>query len=89
MQTDHVDGPGFVPPSNDDGYISPDLNLPSEDEDEEDKSVAKRSKLFHQENTGKSSLLTLSGTAKSLEEDEELALSLLWRRWYVSFSSMV
>ena len=90
MQTDHVGGPVVAPPSDDDddGYISPDFNLPSESEDEEleDIPAVKRSKYLHQgNNTGSPSLRTLNETVKSVDEDEELALSLLRRRRYVVF----
>ena len=84
MQNDRVGGPvlALPPPSDgddDDGYVSPDFDLPSESGDEEDNDLpaAKRSKILHGGNsTGNPSMRS----ALAVEEDEELALSLLRRR---------
>ena len=64
---------GFEPPSDDDGYVSPDFNLPDlTSEDEDMAPPPKRSKNEAGFN-GRSKNLT------NLEDEEELALRLLGR----------
>lgn len=74
QELDGDDGPSFAmlaPMPDDDGYVSPDFDLPSASEDDEDvpPPPKKRSKT-----------LAAGLSRTSLEDEEELALQLLRRR---------
>ncbi|KAF8227318.1 DEAD-domain-containing protein [Tricholoma matsutake] len=72
-QADSVGGPVLALPSDDNGYVSPEFDMPSQSEDEEDMPVAKRSKASHRDSTR-------NLAENTVEEDEEFALSLLRRQ---------
>lgn len=60
-------------PEDDDGYVTPDFDLPSQSDPEDDVPLPKRQKSVKQNGTTPSLLPT------TLEEEEELALQLLRR----------
>ena len=66
----------LAPPDEDDGYVSPEFDLPSESED--DAPPAKRNKPSHKQPDGKARKPDTGAT--TLEEEEELALQLLRSR---------
>lgn len=70
---DSVGGSVLALPSDDNGYVSPEFDMPSQSEDEEDMPVAKRSKASHRDSTR-------NLAENTVEEDEEFALSLLRRQ---------
>ena len=79
-QAGSVSGPILAPPSDDDGYVSPEFDVPSEDEDEVAMHATKRSKFSHRGNDLKLNLHSRNVDVRTVEEDEELALALLRRR---------
>lgn len=70
-----VVGPMIGELSDDDGYVSPEFDLPSDDEEEDDTMLPppKRSKPW-------SGLKSRRAVENTIEDEEELALQLLRRR---------
>ncbi|KAI0049515.1 DEAD-domain-containing protein [Auriscalpium vulgare] len=70
---DDVDGPIYAPLDEDDGYVSPDFDLPSASDDERAAPPPKRTR------TAKPAPAS-NGTGSDIEDEEEFALRLLRRR---------